>query len=99
VASSRWRLIISARAERQLLRLPEKAAAAVLETLAALAEDPRRTGKPLRFELEGLWSARRGPYRVVYRIDARRRLVTVVAIGHRLHRLFGRLLEGLAEPV
>lgn len=83
MAASRWRLNVSGRAERQLSSLPEKAAAAVLETLAAIAEDPRRIGKPLRFELEGLWSARRGSYRAIYRIDARRRLVTVVAIGHR----------------
>jgi mRNA-degrading endonuclease RelE of RelBE toxin-antitoxin system len=55
----------------------------VLETLTAVADDPRHAGKPLRFELEGRWSARRGPFRVVYEIDARRRLVTVIAIGHR----------------
>jgi mRNA interferase RelE/StbE len=83
VAGRGWRLNVSGRAERQLSRLPEKAAAAVLETLAAIAEDPRLIGKPLRFELEGLWSARRGSYRVIYRTDARRRVVTVVAIGHR----------------
>jgi mRNA interferase RelE/StbE len=78
-----WRLDISSRAERQLVRLPDKVAAAILETLVSLSEDPRRTGKPLRFELEGLWSARRGPYRVLYRIDARRRLISVTTIGHR----------------
>jgi mRNA interferase RelE/StbE len=83
VPARRWRVEVSASAERQLSRLPEKAAAAVIETLAALAEDPRRSGKPLRFELEGLWSARRGPYRVVYRIDGRRRRVTVITVGHR----------------
>jgi mRNA interferase RelE/StbE len=83
VASSRWRVTVSGPAERRLAQLPEKAAAAILETLAAIGENPRRTGRPLRFELEGLWSARRGPYRVIYRIDARRKLVIVVAIGHR----------------
>jgi mRNA-degrading endonuclease RelE of RelBE toxin-antitoxin system len=40
-------------------------------------------GKPLRFELEGLWSARRGPYRVIYEIDDATRTITVVAVGHR----------------
>ena len=33
--------------------------------------------------LEGLHSARRRDYRVIYRIDDERRLVTVVAIEHR----------------
>lgn len=78
-----WRLVVAAPAVRDLGRLPEKAAAAVLEGLRAISEQPRRVGKPLRFELEGLWSARRGPYRVVYRIDEEERLVTVVAVGHR----------------
>lgn len=78
-----WRLVVAAPAARDLEQLPEKAAAAVVESFRAVASDPRRVGKPLRFELEGLWSARRGPYRVIYRIDEDRRTVTVVAVGHR----------------
>lgn len=70
-------------ARRQLDRLPISVVAAVLETLEAIATDPRRLGKPLRFELEGCWSARRGPYRVVYRIDDEARVVSVLAIAHR----------------
>ena len=70
-------------ARRQLDRLPLSVAAAVLETLEAIASNPRRLGKPLRFELEGCWSARRGPYRVVYRIDDEARVVFVLAIAHR----------------
>jgi len=72
-----------------LERLPEKAAAAVVESFHAIARDPRQ-GKPLRFELEGLWSARRGPYRVIYRIDEDQRVVTVVALGHRADVYRGR---------
>jgi mRNA interferase RelE/StbE len=40
-------------------------------------------GKPLRFELEGYWSARRGQYRVIYSIHDDEVLVTVVRISHR----------------
>jgi mRNA interferase RelE/StbE len=58
-------------------------AAAVIETLGAIASNPRRLGKPLRFELEGDWSARRGPYRIVYGIDDETRTVSVVAVAHR----------------
>lgn len=69
-------------AKRSLQRLPEKVASAVAEfTYGALAENPERVGKALRFELEGLHSARRGDYRVIYRIEGRR--VTVVAIENR----------------
>jgi mRNA interferase RelE/StbE len=69
---------------RALARLPEKAATAAVEFLyGSLADRPRRVGKPLRLDLEGLHSARRGDYRVIYRIDDDRRLVTVMAIEHR----------------
>jgi mRNA interferase RelE/StbE len=57
--------------------------AAVLETLGAIASDPRRPDKPLRFELEGCRSARRGPYRVIYRIDDTAHTVSVLAVAHR----------------
>ncbi|MEO8969884.1 MAG: type II toxin-antitoxin system RelE/ParE family toxin [Solirubrobacteraceae bacterium] len=70
-------------ARRQFDRLPIEVAAAVLETLDAVAENPRRLGKPLMFEHEGRFSARRGPYRVIYELDNEVRLVRVVAIGHR----------------
>ncbi len=70
-------------ARRQLDRLPVSAAAAVLETLSAITTNPRRLGKPLRFELEGCFSARRGPYRVIYRIDDASRTVSILAVAHR----------------
>ena len=68
-------------AKRALVRLPEKVAAAVVEFVyGALAENPHRVGKPLRFELEGLHSARRGDFRIIYRIGEH---VTTIAIEHR----------------
>lgn len=69
---------------RALTRLPEKVATAVIEFLyGSLAATPYRVGKPLKLGLEGLHSARRGDYRVIYRIDDYRRQVTIVAIQHR----------------
>jgi mRNA-degrading endonuclease RelE of RelBE toxin-antitoxin system len=74
----------STTASRALERLPEKVAAAVIEFIyGSLADNPRRVGKPLRFELEGLHSARRGEYRVVYEIDGDASTVTIIAIQHR----------------
>ena len=79
-----WRLRVAASAERQLGRLPERIAAAVVEfILGALCENPRRLGHPLQRELAGLWSARRGAYRVIYEIDEVERIVTVLRIDHR----------------
>jgi len=74
----------TAPARRTLARLPEKVATAVVEFLyGSLAASPQMVGKPLKLGLEGLHSARRGDYRVSYRIDNHRRRVDVVAIEHR----------------
>jgi mRNA interferase RelE/StbE len=70
-------------ARREFDRLPISVAAAVLETLDAIAENPRRLGKRLMLEHEGRYSARRGPYRIIYELDGDKRLVRVIAIGHR----------------
>jgi mRNA interferase RelE/StbE len=48
-----------------------------------LLDNPHRVGKPLRFELDGYYSARRGQYRVIYRIDGHEVIVYVIKISHR----------------
>jgi mRNA-degrading endonuclease RelE of RelBE toxin-antitoxin system len=48
-----------------------------------LLEKPHVVGKPLTNELTGYHSARRGAYRVIYRIDDQSRVVHVVRIDHR----------------
>ena len=69
---------------RALTRLPEKVAAAAVEFLyGSLAASPHRVGKPLKLGLQGLHSARRGDYRVIYRIDDHDRRADVMAIEHR----------------
>ena len=78
-----WRAEVMAPARRECDRLPIAVAAADLETLTASAENPRRLGKALMLEPEGRFSARRGPYRIIYALDEDHHLVRVVAIGHR----------------
>ncbi|HSL58471.1 MAG TPA: type II toxin-antitoxin system RelE/ParE family toxin [Acidimicrobiales bacterium] len=79
-----WRLLVAPAAERTLARLPERVAAAIVEFMVGpLIEEPRRVGKPLQRELEGYWSARRGAYRLVYRIDDEANTVRVVRVDHR----------------
>jgi len=74
----------TAPARRALSRLPEKVATAAVEFVyGSLAANPRRVGKPLKLGLTGLQSARRGDYRVIYRIDDQDHRVDVVAIEHR----------------
>ncbi|QKE83743.1 type II toxin-antitoxin system RelE/ParE family toxin [Arthrobacter sp. NEB 688] len=64
--------------------LPEAVAAAVVEFLTgALVDNPQRVGKPLRADLAGIHAARRGTYRVLYRIHEEAREVVVLRIDHR----------------
>ena len=77
-------LRVTGPAERQLARLTEGAAAAIVEfMLGPLIDNPHRVGGPLQRELAGLHSARRGAYRIVYEIHDDRNLVVVHRIDHR----------------
>ncbi len=71
-------------AKRSIARLPERVGVAVIEFVyGPVAENPQRVGRPLRWELKGLHAARRGDYRIVYRIDDNRHVVIIEALAHR----------------
>jgi mRNA-degrading endonuclease RelE of RelBE toxin-antitoxin system len=81
----RYEIRFQAAARRAIaLRLPEAVAAAVLEFCdAALAINPHRVGKLLFGPLVGCHGARRGTYRIIYRIDEDSQIVHVLDIDHR----------------
>ena len=81
----RYQLQIVSTARRHLTDvLPEAVAGAAFEFITGpLLDNPYRVGKQLRPPLADRHSARRGTYRIVYRIDDETRSVTVLAIGHR----------------
>jgi mRNA interferase RelE/StbE len=87
-AAGRYDVRFQAAARRAISdRLPETVAAAVLEFCdAALAVNPQRVGKPLFGPLAGCHGARRGTYRIEYRIDEDTRTVQVLDIDHRHSR-------------
>ncbi len=79
-----FELRVTGPAERQLNRLPEGTAAAIVEfMLGALVDNPHRLGGLLQRELAGMRSARRGVYRIIYEIDEAERVVIVFRIDHR----------------
>ena len=82
---SSYELVLTPPAVRAIQSgLPEGVAAAVIEFLTgALMDNPRRVGKPLRGDLAGIHAARRGTYRVLYRINQESREVVVVRSDHR----------------
>lgn len=81
----RYELVVTAPAARAIREtLPESVAFAVIDFITGpLLESPKRVGAPLRGELEGIWSARRGTYRILYRIHQENHEVIVLRVGHR----------------
>jgi mRNA interferase RelE/StbE len=96
VSDDRYRVRYTRTARRALAdELPLHIVDAVLALLDGdLAVEPRRVGKPLHEPLDGIWTARRGTYRVLYEIDDDARSVLVTGIEaradayrpHRSHR-------------
>jgi mRNA-degrading endonuclease RelE of RelBE toxin-antitoxin system len=84
VSADGYTIAWTAPARRALTRLPEKVATSAVEFLyGSLAASPYRVGKPLKLGLQGLHSARRGDYRIIYRINDDDRRIDVIAIEHR----------------
>jgi mRNA-degrading endonuclease RelE of RelBE toxin-antitoxin system len=84
MTSDRFEISFTPSAQRDLRRLPEKVATAVVEFIfGGLAENPYRVGRELHLDLAGHYSARRGDFRVVYRILQDSRTAVVVYIDHR----------------
>lgn len=80
-----YELVLTPPARRAISdRLPESVAAAVIDFLTAtLIVQPKAIGKPLRDDLAGIWSARRGTYRILYRVLDEPREVVVLRVEHR----------------
>ena len=83
-ADEDYRTRFTATARRDLDKLPPRVLSAVIAfAFGDLARQPRRVGKPLRRELAGDYSARRGPYRLLYRIDDPAATIWVDRVEHR----------------
>ena len=85
MTDGRYTLVITPTARRQIAeQLPEPVAFAAGEfILGPLLDNPHRVGRRLHPPLADRHSARRGTYRVIYRIDDQRRTVTVVGVLRR----------------
>jgi len=85
VTDQQYTLIIAPTAKKQLAeQLPESVAFAAYEFIVGpLLVNPHRVGKQLRPPLLDRYSARRGTYRVIYRIDDELRQVTVIGVFSR----------------
>jgi mRNA interferase RelE/StbE len=79
-----YEVVFAPTAARDLKRVPPRIVPAIIEFVYGdLARSPHRVGKPLLRELMGSFSARRGPYRVLYDIDDETITVLFLRVDHR----------------
>jgi mRNA-degrading endonuclease RelE of RelBE toxin-antitoxin system len=79
-----YEIEITAEGLRHFNRTPEKVRHAALESIfGPIADSPNRIGKPLVGDLKGLWSARRGDYRIIYEVLEDDAIVLIHRVQHR----------------
>jgi mRNA-degrading endonuclease RelE of RelBE toxin-antitoxin system len=80
----RHEVVFAATARRDLQSIPPRILPAIIEfVFGDLAQTPRRVGKPVKRELDGTHSARRGPYRILCTINDAAHRVEVLRVDHR----------------
>lgn len=77
-----YRVLIRSSAERELDALPNTVHKRVAAKIVALGADPRPAGCKKLSGTDG-YRIRIGDYRVVYTVDDKAVIVTVVGVGHR----------------
>ena len=81
-----WTIEWDDRARKELKRLDRQTQREILRYFReriATDDDPRRFGKSLRHELQGLWRYRVGDYRMICHIENEQVVVLVLAVAHR----------------
>lgn len=82
----KWEIIISPLAEKLLNKIGDKRIqTSIVERIDRLTYEPDQQGKALRGELAGYRSVRATGqrYRIIYRLEAKQTIVTVVVLGIR----------------
>ena len=81
-----WTIEWDDRARRELRKLDKQIQRHILKYFSeriVSEEDPRRFGKGLRHELQGLWRYRIGDYRAICHLEDDHLVVLVLELGHR----------------
>jgi mRNA interferase RelE/StbE len=79
---ARYELMFKNSVAKDLRALPKSDVAKVLERIDALRDDPRPPGSE-RLSAQERYRVRQGSYRILYEIEDREVVVTVVKVGHR----------------
>ena len=84
-----WEVRLGREAEKTLKRLMPEIKERVLTALAKLRSNPFPIGIE-KLKTTNEWRLRVGDYRIIYRVDEKRRIVEVSEIGHRRDVYRGR---------
>ena len=85
-----YQVVLRRAAQKQLDRLSGRDYQVIGRVISALEQEPRPLGVKKLAE-SGLWRLRVGRYRIVYAIDDRESLVTVVRVAKRTEDTYRRL--------
>lgn len=77
-----YSLRISAKGVKELKEISIAHRKAIIFALKDIKEDPL-LGKPLTRELTGLYSFRVGVYRIIYKINKKDHVISILTAGHR----------------
>lgn len=77
-----YQVFLSDEAQNQLAAIDKRYQRAITSALKRLEENPE-LGKPLGYDLKGKLRLRVSRYRIVYNIDHKAKIVTVLIIEHR----------------
>lgn len=77
-----YKLHISSKARKEIKKIPHPHQKAIILALAEIKEDPL-LGKPLTRELTGRFTFKVGVYRIIYTINRKDKIVTILTAGHR----------------
>ena len=80
---AKYRIEVSATAERQIRKLNKADQIRVLRAIQNLAKEPRPPGTRKLRGYEDVYRIRVGTYRILYSIESGRLLIIVLKVGHR----------------
>lgn len=80
---AKYRLEVSATAEKQIRKLNKADQIRVLRAIQNLAKEPRPPGTRKLRGYEDVYRIRVGTYRILYSIESGRLLIIVLKVGHR----------------
>lgn len=69
-------------AKKKIQKLDPSIKPVIKKAIESLAENPYR-GKPLSYDLAGLYSLRTSDYRIIYRVNGEELVIIVITVGHR----------------